>query len=369
MGCYRSLRSYPDSGVSGAAADGSGSDGGGGDRGGSTGSGGQAGTGGGANGGTGGSATGSGGSGGSGPTFVGGPCIVTPDHTGLEAFARVSDGHIYRRAFDGNTWGGWTNIAALDGTILDARSDLDCGAQSSTSVHIVATGLNPIGALLHAVGSGTVYNAFQRELSDTTFSPGPSIYDFDDTHYTVGALGSASTFPVVYELGDTSTPNQLTPITTETDSFRSGPDIAVQPTGASKHTYFAAFDYGGALAIYDHVISSAGSSWAAPVKLSAPEGTFAFSPTICVQIGEFGVYSVNVAAVAGTQLWYANAPSISSAFSDWTPIAADPTSAPDCAIVGADGIVHVVVLSAAGILMDVNGKGTSWVATDLGVPR
>jgi hypothetical protein len=313
--------------------------------------------------GAGGSATG-----GSAPIFVGGPCVATPDHIAFEVFGRSSDAHIYRRAYDGTNWGTWSNLPALDATLIDARSDLDCSA-SGTSVHIVATGVNPVGALLHALGSGTTYNPFFRDLTSYAFGPGASIADVDDSRYTLAALGGGSAFPAIYEIGDTTMPKELTPISTQTDSFRSAPDIAKQPSGASGLTFFAAFDYSGALAIYQHVISSGGASWAAPIKLSSPAGAFAFSPAICVEIGSFGIYSVNVAAVAGGQLWYARTSTITSPFSSWAPIAAAPASSPDCAVVGSDSIVHIVALSGAGTVLDVNGKGTSWVATDLGAPR
>jgi hypothetical protein len=55
-------------------------------------------------------------------------------------------------------------------------------------------------------------------------------------------------------------------------------------------------------------------------------------------------------------------------FSPWTMVATDVASSPDCAVVGSDSIVHVVTLSSRGTVLDVNGKGTTWVATDLGLP-
>ena len=306
--------------------------------------------------------------GGSTPIFVGGPCIATPDHIVFEVFGRVSDGGVYRRPYDGTDWGTWSKLSALDATLIDARSDLDCSA-STTSIHIVATGANPVGAFLHAFGFGTAYNPFFRELTSETFGPGASIADVDDSRYTLAALGSGSTFPAIYEIGDSATPKELTPISTQIDSFRSTPDVAKQSSGASGLTFFAAFDYSGALAIYPHVISSGGAAWTDPVKLQSPAGAFAFSPAICVETGSFGIYSVNVAAVAGGQLWYARTSTITSPFSSWTPIAPAPASSPECTVVGSDSIVHVVVLSDAGSVIDVNGKGTGWVATDLGAPR
>jgi hypothetical protein len=312
--------------------------------------------------------TGGNGTGGSTPVFVGGPCVVTPDLRTVEVFGRSSDGRIYRRVYDGANWGGWARLLALDGAMIDARSDLDCSA-SLTSVHIVATGLNPVGAFLHAFGSGTAYNPFTRELASSTFAPGPSIADQSDSRYILAALATGATYPAAFQFGETPTPEELTPISTQSVSFRSGPDIAFQPQAASGVTYFAALDSSGGLSIYYHVLNTAGGHWADSVVLSPPIGTFSLSPAICTEDGGFGVLSVNVVAVAGGQLWYSRTSSILTPFSSWTAIDADPQSSPDCAIAGgADSIVHVVTLSNMGTVLDINGKGTTWVVTDLGLP-
>jgi hypothetical protein len=313
-----------------------------------------------------GGSTGGGGAGGAGLTFVGGPCTITPDLTKVEVFARSSDRKIYRRAFDGTNWGNWSTLSGVDATVIDARSDLDCSARSST-VHIVASGLSPVGALMHAFGSGTAFNPFVRELTTATFDPSPSIASTGDTTFTLGAV--ASTWPAVFEVNNAAIPEEITPIATYTGSFRSSPDIALQPLGGSGLTYFAAFD-DTSLAIYYRIINSGGSHWADPVKLSPPTGTFAFAPTICTENNGVGVVSVNVAGVAEGKLWYARTPSISTAFSSWTQIAADVASSPDCTIAGAtNSIVHIVALSTGGAVLDINGNGTSWVVTDLGLPR
>jgi hypothetical protein len=324
---------------------------------------GQAGTGGGS--GTGLAGTGGGGTAGSGPVFVGGPCVVLTNATSLEVFARGSDGAIYRRPSDGNNWSTWAPLVGL-GEAIDVRSDVDCSA-SGTTVHIVATGLNPIGAILHAFGVGNAYNRFRRELDGSVFDPSPSITGADDANYRIGAV--AFTWPALHQFGDLYTPQELTPITTQTGSFRSGPDIAMQPAGGSSVTYFVTLDDTGALAIYYWVINSGGFYWADPVKLPAPTGAFTFSPTICTENGGFGISSVNIAAVAGGKLWYARTDSITSPFSPWNQISEDVASSPDCAIGGRESIAHVVALSSAGTVLDVHGKGTSWVTTDLGSPR
>ena len=235
---------------------------------------------------------------------------------------------------------------------------------------MVATGLNPIGAFLHTFGTGTIYNPFFQEFPSLAIAPGPSIFAAGDTHYYLGALASGATFPALFEIGGTpTTPKEFTPITTEAGSFRSGPDIALQPAGGSGLLYLAAFDTAGMLAVHYNVMNSGGASWADPVRLSAPVGTFAFSPTICTENGGFGVSSVNLAVAAGGQLWYSRTSSITAAFSSWTPIADAPASSPDCFVTGAQSVVHVVTLTAAGTLREVSGNGTAWTVTDLGSPR
>lgn len=350
-GCYGTPRSdFPDTGTSSA-----GSGGASGSAGGTAGSaGGQAATGGG---------SGGGGTHGSNLVFVGGPCVVTPDRTGVEVFARSSDGRVLRRAYDGANWGGWSNLPALDGSLVDARSDLDCAA-SLTTVHVVASALNPVGAVLRAFGFGTAYNPFARESASLSFGPGPSVAQAQDGVFFIGGSG-----PGLFELDGTSAPKELTPITTQTDPFRSGPDIALQPTASMGLHYFVAVDAAGALAIYHYVTSSAPAYWASPVKLLPPLGSFTFNPSICTENGAYGVYSVNVVAVAGGRIWYARTSSITSPFSTWTMIGTDAATSPDCAVAGGpDSIVHVVTLSTAGALLDINGKESSWVVTDLGNP-
>ena len=168
----------------------------------------------------------SGGTGGSNPVFVGGPCVSLDRLAGVEVFARASDGRIYRRAYDGSNWGNWGAICRRStARMIDARSDLDCSA-TGTSVHLVATGLNPIGAFLHAFGIGTTYNPFFRELpSPTTLQARPIVVG-KRRRYFLGAIAIGATFPSLFEIGDTPSPIELTPITTQIGSFRSGPDIA-----------------------------------------------------------------------------------------------------------------------------------------------
>jgi hypothetical protein len=308
---------------------------------------------------------GAGGSAGSGTVFLSGPCVVRTADSSLEVLARASDGNIYRRAFDGTTWNQWARLVGL-GETTDARSDLDCSATGQGNVHIVATGLTVPGALLHAFGSGTSYNRFARELSDKLFDPSPSIA-ITPTRQFIGGTSYGS--PALHQSGDPSVASDLTPITTQTTDLLSSADIASQSTGASGLLHFAAFDVTGALAIYPWVNDSSGYSWRAAVTIPPPTGTFAFSPAICTESGGWGIYSVNVAAVTGAKLWFAQSDSITTPFSTWRQVADNVASSPDCAIGGPDSIAHIVILNAAGAVIDVHGKGTNWVTTDLGYPR
>jgi hypothetical protein len=291
--------------------------------------------------------------------------VARTEESSVEVFARASDGNIYRRPYDGSTWGKWAPLAGL-GETTDARSDLDCSATGPGDVHIVATGLNPIGALLHAFGTGTTYNRFAREASGKLFDPGPSITITGARSYLGGI---AFSYPALFQSGDPSVPSELTPITTQMTDLRSGPDIAAQSAASTGFAHFAAFDLGGALSIHYWVNNASGFYWADPITFSPPTGAFSFSPTICTESGGWGVSSVNVAAVAAGKLWYKRSDSISSSFSSWTQIGNDVASSPDCAIGGPDSIAHIVVLSSTGTVLDVHGKGASWVTTDLGPPR
>jgi hypothetical protein len=310
-------------------------------------------------------AGGTSGSAGTGLRFLSGPCVVMPAENKLEVFARASDSNIYRRAYDGDKWDTWQALLGL-GETTDARSDIDCAANDgATDVHIVATGANPVGALLHAFGTGTTYNRFRREIPNLVFDVGASIVG-SAGDYTIGA--AAFTNPALYEFDDPLPPKELTPITTQTGSFRSAPDIALMATGGNGTTYFVAFDETGALAIYLRVINSGGEHWESPIKLSPPEGSFAFSPSVCTENGAYGNYSVAIVAVAAGKVWQTKASSFFSPFSSWSPIGGGLASAPDCAIGGPDRMTHVVGLSSTGTVVDIHGQGTSWSTADLSHP-
>jgi hypothetical protein len=291
-----------------------------------------------------------------------GPCIAQTGDASVEVFSRASDGNIYRRPYDGSKWSPWAPLVGL-GETTDARSDLDCAATTDAkAIHIVATGLHPPGALLHTFGAGTTYNSFTREIEGEVFDASPAISPF-------GFAAVVGGWPRVYQTGDTATPKEISPITTRMGWFVSSPDIGNQPTSGGAYLHFAGFDDTGSLAIYPWVVSAGGFSWSEPVRLSAPSETFAFSPTICVEKGGWGVVSLNVATVSAGKLWYARSDSITSPFSSWTKISDDASSSPDCVVGGAESVVRVVVLNAARSVVEIHGSGTSWVTTDLGSPR
>jgi hypothetical protein len=282
----------------------------------------------------------------------------------VEVFARASDGSIYRRPYDGSTWTNWSVLVGL-GETTDVRSDLDCSVSADgKAVHIVATGLNPVGALLHSFGFGNTYNRFTREVGGQVFDPSPAI------SAPIQAFGAVfGGWPKVYQLGDQTLPQELSPVTTFIGSFSSAPDIANQPVGGSGLIFFAGFEETGELSIYPWMVSSGGARWIDPVKLKAPSGAFAFSPTICTENGGWGSLSVNVAAVSGGKLWYARTDSITSPFSSWTKVNDEVASSPDCSAGGPESVIHVVALSAKGTVLDIHGKGTNWATTDLGRPQ
>jgi hypothetical protein len=314
--------------------------------------------------------TGAGGTAGTGTgaarVFVGGPCIVAiPGSLNVETFARSSTGLILRRAFDGRSWTNWTALPGLDAAKIDVRSDLDCAASEDT-IHIVGTGVQPVGALEHAFGFGTSYNDFTRELPTRLVPQSPAVSLLSNNAHFF-AWSGLQQLPGLFYVQGGMTPAERTPITSLTGDLVSAADISQQLNAL----FFAAFDSDAKLAIYQHSMSSGGAMWVASMRLEAP-GTFAFSPAICAEAGTSGSSSVNVAAVTGRDLWVAGTGSGLGQFSAWAPISNDAASAPDCAVFretpSNDPTIHVVTLSSRGAVLDFVGNGTSWVMADLGLP-
>ena len=227
---------------------------------------------------------------------------------------------------------------------------------------MVATGANPLGAILHATGTGNNFSAFVRELPSVTSSlPGaaiafhPSGYD-----YVIGALG-----PVLENVSNgVSTP--LTPITNLVNTLASPVDVADLP-GAFGLEILAAFDNSGQLAAYGNIQpSSEPAYWTTPVLIAPPNGTsFTFSPAVCGDAGLRATQLVHIVAVASGQVWDTWTSSFGNTFSAWERIGTQGASAPDCTMMG-DESVHVVTLSAAGHILDIYGSPGSWATTDLG---
>jgi hypothetical protein len=295
--------------------------------------------------------------------FIGGPCVTaSPNaYTTAIVFGRGSDAKIHEQTNGGTGWGSWVTLA-LDATVLDLHSDLDCGSDGGGAVHLVATGANPLGAILHATGTGNNFSAFVRELPSVTSSlPGaaiafhPSGYD-----YVIGALG-----PVLENVSNgVSTP--LTPITNLVNTLTSPVDVADLP-GAFGLEILAAFDNSGQLAAYGNIQpSSEPAYWTTPVLIAPPNGTsFTFSPAVCGDAGLRATQLVHIVAVASGQVWDTWTSSFGNTFSAWERIGTQGASAPDCTMMG-DESVHVVTLSAAGHILDIYGSPGSWATTDLG---
>jgi hypothetical protein len=299
--------------------------------------------------------------------FVSGPCVtvlpgVSPnnDYATAVVFGRGNDVKLHQRINNGTSWGSWATVS-VDVSVLDVRSDLDCGTDNGGATHIVATGANPLGAVMHATGSGTTFNGFIREFSSQTFiTPGAAIAFYPYSYnYLIGALG-----PIVDSVSN-GVSTEITPITTLTNALTSAIDVAYIPPGGLR--MLVAFDSSGQLATYgDYFPSSAPPYWASPQLIQPPNGTnFSFSPTICGDDGLMADSVIHVVAVASGQVWDTWTPDYGTAFSAWERIGTQAASAPDCTMMG-DESVHVVVLNSVGHILDINGSPGTWATTDLG---
>ena len=299
-------------------------------------------------------------------TFKTGPCVTTPNHNAAVVFAMGSDGKIHRKeASNGTTFGAWTTLS-LDASGIDARSDLDCSANADVT-HITATGNNPVGAFLHATGSGTTFNPFFRELTTRSFSPpGASIKAYPSGNGYV--MGAVDVLPSPYDVSGSGTYTSLQPITTYTTSITSVIDVSQQAAAGAAIRIFVGFDSAGKLNIYNNRIDSGGPRWFAPVIVSPPTGaTFQYSPTICVDTGVTSGLAVHLAAVAGGAVWDAVDPDGSGGpFSAWERVGTGAAAAVDCTMLG-DGTIHIVTLNSAGHVLDMHGTRGAWTTTDLGV--
>ena len=295
--------------------------------------------------------------------FVGGPCATAPTLTSVEVFGRGSDHNLYRRAISGSDFGTWESLVGVDGSKLDARSDLDC-ASTLNAIDLVGTGVN--GEYYRAVGFGTAYNPFSRELATYSLNPSAAIAMYPNGNYAIAGVGTTG---FVAEEVDSGTPTLWAALPSNQD-LRSAPDLAAQASTSSSSVFAASFDSNGRFAIETWLSSSAGTAWQTPVTLLPPTGaSFAFSPSICVASGEGGGngnYDRHVVAVVtGGNVFHAIATTGNALnFGAWEQIDSGATSAPDCTVLN-DTTVHVVALHS-GKISDVYGNTGSWTKKDLG---
>ncbi len=289
--------------------------------------------------------------------FRNGPCITSPDRTAIEIFARgKGDQRIYRRAINGRDTGKWEALTDLDGTLVDNRSDLDCTADT-TATHLVALG-NSNGYLMHAVGSGTVFNQFQREPGYDSLELTPSVTrSRGSTSYDLGVVSSQGASYV--SVMPSHTDSDVVPI--EANAISSAADVLFAPNAGSLQVkYTAAFTRQNtifALAGYELIPAPVGSGWLTTVTMAPPDSnaTYQYSPTICYRpMDRTGsVPPRTIVVVAGGRLWRSYAASGELDFGAWQPLSdANVTSAPDC--VGTfDGWLHVVALGPLGTVLHV----------------
>lgn len=318
---------------------------------------------------------GTGGGGGSGGTpdggdagvtarFRGGPCVASPESRTVEVFARGDNQQIYRRVIAGTDVGSWAALGDLDATIIDNRSDLDCGG-NATSIHLAALGTQPSGSLLHAVGFGTTYNPFVHELTDYVFIPSPSVAVGFSDYLLVGLM------PAYVHATNNYGTSGVDLVPTNATSFPwSGVDAAKLSTRSSVSNFLAAFDSTSQLTLYEYRSQSGGAVWLEPVRFPPPlNAAYEHAPTICAwyEGTTTNVGQVHLVVTAGGELWHTSRSTDEASYPAWRRLAADGvTSAPDCAIT-ADGALHVVALDATGGVILVHGAPTSLVVTDLGV--
>jgi hypothetical protein len=306
-----------------------------------------------------------GGSGDAGVTtrYRGGPCIASPENTTVEVFARGNDQQIYRRVIAGADLGAWAALTDLDGTAVDNRSDLDCGG-NATSIHIAALGTQPSGSFIHAIGFGTTYNDFARELTDYVFIPSPSVAVGFSDYLLAGITGA---YVHVTNNYGTSAVDMLPE--NPTNFPWSGLDTAKLATRSSVSNYLAVFDATAQLVLYENRSQSGGAVWVAPVRFSPPQNNqYEHAPTICTfyEGSTTNEGHVHLAVTAGGKLWHTTRPLSGTSYPAWQLLAdAGVSSAPDC-VVTTDGVLHVVALDTTGGVLDVHGSAATFVVSELG---
>ncbi len=286
--------------------------------------------------------------------FLGGPCVTTGDDTTVEAFARGANQSVYRRVLAGATPGDWTALKDLDGTMVDAASDLDCNGWQG-AIDIAALGQLPVkGSYLHAVGAGTQYSAWARELAPDTFDTSPAVLANGPSAFTAGAVSVSGNLTL---LGGVSS-GTFQAVSFPIHAFASGPDLESVP----RSTYFAAFDTAGKLALYTGSVG-----WSSAFLDPPSAGSFQYSPSICVGPNTSSNWGrPHLVVVAGGRLWYSKSAEASPvSFSAWEPISDAPVStAPDCTVTS-DGTVHVVALDGNGQMVYARGISGSFSTSNV----
>jgi hypothetical protein len=282
----------------------------------------------------------------------------------VEVLARGPN-YIYRRPVGGSERSEWSALPDLDVAQVDNRSDLDC-MHDGTAIHVVASGANPLGSVLHATGMQTTYNAFQRELGTTTVEPSPAIWTVNRDYVTLAGTISTWLFAGQTSFG---TFTQWDP---PSGRIGSSPDIAVRAEGGSGCTLLAAFDEANLFTVQTYIQSSAPARWF-DVAFSIPPpypAKFAFNPSICA--GEFqGRNTTFFAAVTQDhKLWFRSASGLrpETLSADWVEISKNADSSPECVVTNFGADVYIVVRSTKNTieLHKGSGRGANWLSADLG---
>jgi hypothetical protein len=283
----------------------------------------------------------------------------------VEVFAR-GPSHIYRRPIGGVEPSKWSAIPELDVSLVDNRSDLDC-MHDGSAIHVVASGANPLGAVLHATGTQTTYNPFQRELGTTTVEPSPAIWTVNRNYVTIA--GTITTWILAGQISA----GEFTQWPAPSGRVVSSPDIAFRAEGGSGCTQFAAFEHPYALTVQTYIQSSAPARWY-DVEFSVPapsRSPFVFNPTICA--GEYQGWNTTfmVAVTEDHRLWFRSASGlkVESLSPEWVKIGDEANSSPECVVTNFGSDVYVVVRSTRNtiLLYKGSGRGANWLTSDLGV--
>jgi hypothetical protein len=231
---------------------------------------------------------------------------------------------------------------------------------------------------MHAVGFGTAYNAFSRELS--TFSPatftlpGASVAAWpgvpDDGFFQMA--GVAGNYPVWVS----SNSGTISDVDSDASAYplTSAPDLAMQSSPSKVLYAMVAFADNVTLNYYNRTNGYGGGGLSITSLAPPSSTTFSYSPTTCDRPSPStdNDYTRHIAAVAGAKLYYAHSvetdPVDTPTFSAWEQAGnVTPASSPDC-VVTSDNTLHIVVLTSTGTIAHLyrTGVSGSWTTQDLG---